>query len=264
MAAGHANGGDDGDESPGVTPPNPSPARPAAAGWRRWWPLALLLAALAGSYTLGLQRYLSFEMLAEHRAELAAAVAAHPAMAAAAFALAYVAVVAFSLPGGAVMSMAAGFLFGTVLGTAITVVAATAGACLLFMAARHALADTLAARAGPALEGLRRGLQQDGFWYLLSLRLLPVVPFWLANLAPALLGMRFAPYAAATAIGILPGSTVYVAIGAGLDQVLASGGRPALSIIFSPGILLPLVGLALLSLLGAWWRRRQRKDSPHG
>ena len=137
-------------------------------------------------------------------------------------------------------------------------VAATLGACLLFLAARYALAETLARRAGPLIGQVRTGLQRDGFWYLLSLRLLPVVPFWLLNLAPALAGMRLAPYAAATFLGIIPGTAVFAGIGAGLGQVFEAGGRPDLSIIFSPGILLPLLGLAALSLAGAWWRGRSR------
>ncbi|MDO9712014.1 TVP38/TMEM64 family protein [Paracraurococcus lichenis] len=236
-----------------MPPDTPSP-RP---GWTRLWPLGLILAALGLAYALGLQRYLSFEALAEHRAALAAFVAARPVAAPLLYVLLYVAVVAFSLPGGAVMTLAGGFLFGPWLGAAAAVLGATLGACALFLAARHALAETLAHRAGPLMAKLREGLARDGFWYLLSLRLLPVVPFWLANLAPALAGMPLAPYAGATFLGIIPATVVFAGIGAGLGQVIEAGGRPDLSVILSPGILLPLVGLAALSLLGAWWRRRR-------
>jgi uncharacterized membrane protein YdjX (TVP38/TMEM64 family) len=238
--------------------PDDKPARP---GWTRLWPLALILGALALAYTLGLQRSLSFDALAAHRAALTGFVAAHPVTAPLLYVLAYVAVVTFSLPGGAVMTLAGGFLFGPWLGAAAAVVGATLGACALFLAARHALAETLARRAGPLMGKLRGGLERDGFWYLLSLRLLPVVPFWLLNLAPALAGMRLAPYAAATFLGIIPGTAVFAGIGAGLGQVFDAGGRPDLSIIFSPGILLPLLGLAALSLAGAWWRGRSRRSN---
>ncbi|MBX9699588.1 MAG: VTT domain-containing protein, partial [Acetobacteraceae bacterium] len=206
----------------------------------------------------GLHRLLSFEALAEHRAALLGIVALRPVVAALGFALLYVAVIAFSLPGGAVMSLAAGFLFGPWIGTGIAVMAASAGACLVFLGARHALGHTLAERGGPLLAKVGEELRRDGFWYLLSLRLIPVVPFWLANLAPALAGMPFRGYALATLIGIIPGTAVFVGIGAGLGQVFDAGGRPDLGVILSPGILLPLLGLAGLSLLGAWWRRRQR------
>lgn len=235
------------------------PTSPSAPAWRRLWPLGLILVGLGLAYALGLHRLLTFEALAAHRAALAGFVAGAPVPAALAYALAYVAVVALSLPGGAVMTLAGGFLFGPWLGAALAVTGATIGACLLFLAARHALAETLARRAGPLLERVREGLRRDGFWYLLSLRLIPVVPFWLANLAPALAGMPFPAYAAATFLGIIPGAAVYAGIGAGLGEVLDAGGRPDLSAVLSPGILLPLLGLAALSLLGVWWRGRQRR-----
>ncbi len=254
-------------ESAAAPPPPPAAgaATPPAGGprpaWRRLWPLALMAAVLALAYSFGLHRVLSFEALAAHRAALLALVAERPLLAAAGYLAAYVAVVAFSLPGGAVMTLAGGFLFGTVAGTALAVVGATAGACLLFLAARHALAETLAARGGALLALVREGLARDGFWYLLSLRLLPVVPFWLVNLAPALAGMPFRGYALATLVGIVPGTAVFAGIGAGLGGVFDAGGRPDLGVILSPGILLPLVGLAALSLLGAWWRRRSRSGA---
>ncbi len=238
----------------------PTPA-PLPALWRRLWPLTLIVVALGLAYAFGLHRTLSFDTLAAHRASLAGFVAARPAVAALAYVAAYVVVVAFSLPGGAVMTLAGGFLFGPWLGAALAVVGAATGACLLFLLARHALAETLSRRAGPLLDRVREGLRRDGFWYLLSLRLIPVVPFWLTNLAPALAGMPFAPYAAATFVGIIPGTVVFAGIGAGLGQVFDAGGQPDLLIVFSPGILFPLLGLAALSLLGAWWRTRQRRTN---
>jgi len=250
-----------------MSPDAPSPAHgPADAGaaWRRLWPVVLLLGALALAYATGAHRLLSFEALAENRAALLGWVETRPLLTALAFALIYAGVVAFSLPGGAVMSLSSGFLFGPFAGTGIAVVAATAGACTVFLAARHALGQTLARRGGPLLAKVGEELRRDGFWYLLSLRLLPVVPFWLANLAPALAGMPFRSYALATLIGIIPGTAVYVGIGAGLGQVFDMGGRPDLGVILSPGILLPLIGLAGLSLVGAWWRKRSRRSAPAG
>jgi uncharacterized membrane protein YdjX (TVP38/TMEM64 family) len=239
---------------------------PSPAAWRRLWPLALIAAAAALAYARGLHRWLSFESLGAHRAALAGFVSESPALAALLYVGAYVLVVAFSLPGGAVMTVAGGFLFGPWTGAALAVAGATLGASALFLAARHALADTLARRAGPLLGRVRDELRRDGFWYLLSIRLIPVVPFWLANLAPALAGMPFPAYAAATLLGIVPGTAVFAGIGAGLGQVLDAGGRPDLSVIFSPGVLLPLAGLAALSLLGAFGRRylRGRRSASAG
>lgn len=230
-----------------------TPPRPALA---RFWPLLLLAALVVLAWATGATRLLSFEALAAHRTALDAWVAARPVLAGGAYVLVYVVVVALSLPGGVVMTLAGGLLFGAWIGTALTVAGATIGACLLFLAARSALAPLVAGRAAGLLDRIRPGLERDGFFYLLTIRLIPVVPFWLANLAPALVGMPFGAYAAATAIGIIPGTAVFSGIGAGLGEVLAAGGRPELGVIFSPPILLPLLGLAALSLIGAWWRRR--------
>lgn len=224
----------------------------------RFWPILLLAALVSVAWASGATEWLSFEALARHRAALAGVVAAHPAAAGAGFVLTYIIAVTLSLPGAVVLTLAGGLLFGPWIGTALTVFGATIGACLLFLAARSALAPLVAGRAAGLVDRLRPGLERDGFFYLLTLRLIPVVPFWLLNLAPALVGMPFGAYAAATAIGIIPGTAVFAGIGAGLGDVLATGGRPDLGVILAPKILLPLLGLAALSLLGAWWRKRKR------
>jgi uncharacterized membrane protein YdjX (TVP38/TMEM64 family) len=224
----------------------------------RSWPMLLIGALVLAAWASGVTRWLSFEALAAHRASLAALVAAHPAAAALGYVLAYIIAVTLSLPGAVVLTLAGGLLFGPWLGTVLTVLGATIGASLLFLVARSALAPLVTGRAAGLVDRLRPGLEKDGFFYLLTLRLIPVVPFWLLNLAPALVGMPFGAYVAATALGIIPGTAVFVAIGSGLGDVLAAGGRPDLGVILAPEILLPLLGLAALSLLGAWWRKRNR------
>lgn len=221
----------------------------------RLWPLLLVLLALGLAYGLGLQRYLSFAYLGEQRQSLQALVASRPAAAAAGYLLLYALSVALSLPGATVLTIAGGLLFGTLAGGAIAVLGATLGAVLLFLAARHAVGDWLAARAGPMMDRIRPGLEQDGFSYLLALRLLPLFPFWLVNLAPALVRMRLGTFALATLIGIIPGTLVFASVGAGIGSVLDEGRQPDLSIILRPAVLLPLIGLALLALLPVAWRR---------
>lgn len=225
---------------------------------RRAWPLVALLALFVAVWASGVADLLSFDALARHRAALVGWVAERPVGSALAYVTVYVAAVALSLPGAVVLTLAGGFLFGPWIGTALAVAGATGGACILFLAARGVLAPLVSRRAAGLVAIVRPGLEQDGFFFLLTLRLIPVVPFWLVNLAPALAGMPFAPFAAATALGIIPGTAVFSGIGAGLGEVLDAGGRPDLSVILSPGILLPLLGLAALSLLGAWWRKRKR------
>lgn len=227
-------------------------------GWIRLWPVAALLAGLALAWALGLHRHLTLETLAAYRGALAAFVEAQPVLAALLYVAGYVAAVAFSIPAGPVLTMAGGLLFGRWLGTALVLPAATAGACILFLAVRSALAPAVARRAGPFLDRLRPGLERDGFWYLLSIRLLPIVPYVVGSIAPALVGMRLPAFAAATMLGILPGTLVFASIGAGLGEVFAEGRRPDLSAMWSPSVLLPLLGLAVLSLGAIWWRRHQQ------
>jgi len=239
-------------------PSPPAGTKDDRPGWVRFWPIAVLLAALALAWALGLRRYVSLDTLAAYHDALVRLVEARPVTAALLYIVAYTIIVALSVPVGPVLTMAGGLLFGTWIGTALAVPAATAGACLLFLAVRTALAPSLARRAGPRLGRVRAGLERDGFWYLLSLRLLPIVPYPVGSIAPALVGMRLPAFAAATALGVLPSTLVFASIGAGLGQVLARGGRPDPSVLLSPPVLLPLLGLAALSLLAAWWRRHMR------
>ena len=226
---------------------------------RRLLPLLLLAGLLAAGYALGLQRWLDWQVLGARQAELRALVAARPVAAAALYGLAYAAAVAASFPGAAVLTIAGGLLFGAVEGTELAVGGATLGAVAFFLAARTALRPVLEQPllkqgAGSLLERLRPGLERDGFSYVLALRLLPVVPFWLINIAAALTGVRLTAFAAATLLGIIPGGAVYAAMGAGIGGVLAAGGRPDLAVILSPPVLLPLLGLAVLALLPLGWR----------
>jgi uncharacterized membrane protein YdjX (TVP38/TMEM64 family) len=132
------------------------------------------------------------------------------------------------------------------------------GAILLFLAARHALADYFHVKAGPWMRRMEEGFRADAFNYLLFLRLVPVFPFWLVNLVPALLGVRLPTFASATAIGILPGTFVFCLVGNGVGQVIAEGRMPDLGIIFEPVVLGPVAGLALLALVPVAVRRFRR------
>ncbi|HWX49700.1 MAG TPA: VTT domain-containing protein [Roseomonas sp.] len=186
------------------------------------------------------------------------AVQAQPGLSGFAYVTVYVGAVTLSLPASTLLTLAGGLLFGAWIGGGLAILAATGGACLVFLLMRAALAPSLARRVGNRAEALRQALDQEGFLYLLSLRLLPLAPFWLVNLAAGLAGMRLAPYAAATLIGIMPGALVYAGVGAGLEAVLAQGEPPDFAALSSMRILLPLGGLALLSFGAALWRRRAR------
>jgi uncharacterized membrane protein YdjX (TVP38/TMEM64 family) len=222
---------------------------------RRWLPLALLLAALLAVYASGLHRHLSLATLQTQRDTLQAFVAAHPLTAPLAYVLVYAAAVALSLPGALFLTLAGGFLFGSWLGGLLAVMGATAGAVLIFLIARTALGSSLRRRAGPWLQRMEAGFQADAFHYLLVLRLIPLFPFWLVNLVPALLGVPVRTFALATFLGIIPATLIYASVGNGLGAILDRGQEPDLGLVLEPQVLLPLLGLAGLALLPVVYRR---------
>ncbi len=236
-----------------------SPPRPSTL--RRLLPLAVLAAGFAAFFALGLHRTLTLDELAERRADLTAFVAAQGGLAVLAYVGVYALAVAFSVPGGTVLTLAGGFLFGTLWGGAYAVVGATLGAVAVFLAARSALGEALRRKARPWIGRLEEGFREHAFSYMLFLRLVPLFPFWLVNLVPAFLAVPLRVYALATLIGIVPGALVYASVGNGLGAVLDAGGAPDLGVIFSADVLLPLLGLAALALLPAAvkaWRGRRR------
>jgi uncharacterized membrane protein YdjX (TVP38/TMEM64 family) len=232
----------------------------AAAGQARFsltrlWPLAALALAIAVVFALDLDRYLTFDALREHRQTLTDLVADNMVLTALGFLVVYAVAIALSVPGGAILTIAGGFMFGSLLGTALVVVAATIGATLVFLIAKTALGDPLRARAGPFLKRMEAGFQEDALNYLLVLRLIPLFPFWIVNLVPAFLGVPLRTYVLGTFIGIIPGSFVFASVGAGLGSVLDSGEEFSPASVLTPQILIALIGLAVLALLPVVYRK---------
>ncbi len=197
---------------------DPAPSA-ALAAWR-WLPAVVLVSAMALVFGMGWHRLLSFETIGRNYADLRALIETNLAGALALYVLVYIGVVALSLPGGLIMTLAGGLLFGWQIGAAATVVAATAGATLLFLIAKTSLGETLAARAGPWLARLRDGFQKNALSYMLFLRLVPVFPFFIVNLAPALLGVPLSTYVAGTFFGIIPATVAFSVAGSGLGSVV--------------------------------------------
>ena len=217
--------------------------------WRRLLPLAILLALVALVWLTGLHRYVSLDALKTNYAALRDFVAARPVVAPLAFVGAYALVVALSVPGAIVLTLAGGLLFGTWLGTLLVVTGATLGAIAVFLVARTSLGGPLRRRAGPRLERMAAGFQEDAWSYMFFLRLVPLVPFWLVNVVPAFLGVPLSIFAVATFFGIVPATFVYAGVGNGLAGVIEAGGDFGLGSILTPAVVLPLVGLGLLALL---------------
>lgn len=226
------------------------PPSSSASGLLRKAPIVGIAVAAA----LGLvffRHWLSFAALEEHRNALLALRDAHYLASSLAFIAIYAAVVVLSIPGAVILTLAGGFLFGLFPGVIYNVVAATLGAVIVFTAARtgfgHELALRIEARGGAAGR-LQAALKEHQIAVLLTMRLIPVMPFFVANLVPALVGVRFWTFAATTFVGIIPADVIYTQLGAGLGQVFARGEHPDLHILFTPEFGLPLVGLALLAL----------------
>ena len=220
-------------------------------GWGRALPIAMIVVvALIGAFTLS--DYLSFEALRDNREALLAYRDNHYVWAAFVFMAIYVVIVAFSLPGALIASLTGGFLFGTVAGSVFNVVAATIGATLIFQAARWGLGERLAAGMDTSegrIKWLKDGIDENQWSMLFLMRLVPVVPFFVANLLPAFVGVSLSRFVISTFIGIIPGGVVYTSVGAGLGEVFEQGETPNLGIIFEPHVLLPILGLCALAAL---------------
>jgi uncharacterized membrane protein YdjX (TVP38/TMEM64 family) len=221
------------------------------SGLARRLPLiAILVVAAVGAFTL--RDVLSFETLAENRERLIAFRDANYAATVAVFIAAYVAIVAFSLPGATIATLTGGFLFATFPGALFNVTGATIGATLIFLAARWGLGERLAARMDQGegrIQRIKQGIDENQWEMLFLIRLVPAVPFFVANLLPALVGVPLGRYVITTFFGIIPGAVVYTSVGAGLGEVFARGETPDLGIIFEPHVLLPILGLAALAAL---------------
>ncbi len=225
-------------------------------------PLLVLVLGIAVFFGFGLDEYLGLAQLRRHREWLMAQVEARYLVSLIVFFAIYVAAVALSIPGAAALTIAGGFLFGQVATTALVAVAATLGACILFLAARSAFAEYLRAKAGAWLGRLERGFAENALSYLLVLRLIPLFPFFAVNLAPALLGVPLRTFAIGTFFGIIPGTFVFASLGAGLGSVLDIGDDFAPASALTPEVVTALVGLAVLALLPVAYKLWQRRRGP--
>ncbi len=236
-------------------------APPARRGiWGRLALVAVLALSLFAAWHLGVFDYLNFETLRVQRETLNAFVATNQVLAFAAFIAIYVVVTALALPGAFWITILGGYLFGLVGGAVATTIGATLGATALFVIARYLLADTLRARAGPFLKRLEAGFKENAISYLLTLRLVPVVPFFIANVAPAFLGARLSSFVWTTAVGIIPGVIAYTWIGAGLGSAFDAGEAPDIAA-FARELAPAFIALAALAIAPAIYSRFKRQKA---
>jgi uncharacterized membrane protein YdjX (TVP38/TMEM64 family) len=239
-------------QEPAAPPSAPGATRPF---WSRWALAAVLVAAILAFYVLGLPRYLSWDYLRENLDVLLLQVQEHLLLALLLFFLLYTAVTALSLPAATVLTLAAGALFGRWLGTGVVSLASTLGATLAFLASRYLFRDWVQRRFGARLETINRGVEQDGAFYLFTIRLVPLFPFFLVNLGMGLTRMRLRTFVWVSWLGMLPGTFLYVNAGRELGRIDSPGEVLSLSVIVS----LALLGIVpLLLRWGLRWRDRFR------
>lgn len=236
---------------------SPAPPATASAG-RPWGKIAILVVFVGGLvafFALGGQEYLSLETIKANRDALVAFADRHLLAALVIAFLVYAGAVALSLPGGLLLSLTMGFIFGRWIGTVLVVLAATTGATLVFLAARYLFADAARKRLGALGEKIKAGFTEDAFAYLLFLRLVPLFPFFLVNLAPAFTAIPVRTYVLATLIGIIPGTFVYVNLGQALGRIDSLKG------LVSTPTLLAFALLGLFALLPIAWKRMKARRS---
>jgi uncharacterized membrane protein YdjX (TVP38/TMEM64 family) len=250
----------------------------AGGGLWRFAPIGVVLLAVAAVFATGLHRSLSFDTFVRYQSWLQELVASRRLAMLALYVLVYVTAVTLSLPASAFLTTIGGYLFGWALGGTAALVAATLGAASIFLIARTSLGQPLLRRAGSRIQGLAAGFQRQAFSYLLFLRLMPVMPFWLTNLAAAFFGMRLRPFVLATLIGMVPACFAFAFAGSGLDDVIAhherlrgecvAAGRADCAIDFSPKSLLTtelaialgaLGVLALAPIAYRFWQARRKE-----
>ncbi|MGF1606139.1 MAG: TVP38/TMEM64 family protein [Rhodothalassiaceae bacterium] len=238
-----------------------SPAKKSTPLWRRLLPLFILVALIGAAFATGVHEYFTLQALKENRELLRDFVESNVFVAGLVFVLVYTVAVALSLPGALFLTLAGGFMFGTVLGGLLVVTGATVGATIIFLIAKTSLGELFREKAGKYTQKLEAGFKEGALSYMFVLRLVPLFPFFVVNLVPAFLGVSTGTYVIATFFGIMPGTFVYASVGNGIGQVFDEGGQLDLGIIFDPAVLGPLLGLAALSLIPVLYKKLAKKKT---
>lgn len=212
-------------------------------------PILILMLALFAALYFELHSYFTFESLKQNHDFLLQWTHDHPRLSGLVFVCVYIAIVAVSLPVAVYLNITAGFLFGIVWGTIYAVIGATLGAILIFLAVNTAFGKWLEERAKGWLKELEQGFQRHAFNYLLTIRLIPVIPFWAVNIGAALFNIRLKPFVIATFFGIIPETILYTWMGSGLENMIRAGQTPSWSMVLTPSTLIPLLALPILPMI---------------
>jgi uncharacterized membrane protein YdjX (TVP38/TMEM64 family) len=209
----------------------------------RWLVLAVIVALIAAFFALDLGRFFSLEQLRSSKSALDAYRDAHPVLLSAGYFLAYVAVTSLSVPGATILTLAGGAIFGLPWGLALVSFASSLGATLAFLTSRFLLRDAIQRRFGDKLKAINRGVERDGAFYLFTLRLIPVFPFFIVNLVMGLTPIKARTFYWASQVGMLPLTAVFVNAGTELAKI------EKIKDIVSPTLLVSLVLIGLFPLI---------------
>ncbi|WP_026479275.1 TVP38/TMEM64 family protein [Ahrensia sp. 13_GOM-1096m] len=239
-------------------------AKPKTAAWKRYLPVAVIVGGLGLGYAFGLNEYFSLSFLAEQREALSAYVEANYVRALLSFGALYAVATAFSFPAASILTIFGGFLFGWLVGGIVVAISATLGATVLFIAAKTAFGDFLKEKVGGRVKNLADGFEKNAFSYLIVLRIAPILPFFIMNIAPALFNVPLRSYVAGTFIGILPGVFAYAYLGQGVESVLIaaqeSGQEASVADLVTTEITLAFAALAIVAVIPTIVKKLRRRN----
>ena len=220
---------------------------------KKWFLLSLLLLVFSTFFFFHLYEYLTFQTLKNYQAYAQQWTLLHYPLAVCLYMLTYILMIACGIPGATVFSLLGGFLFGTI-GTLYAIFSTTTGGTLLYFAIRTSIGERIAAKSSRWIKKMEAGFQENAFNYLLALRLMPIFPCWISNIAAGALNVPLKTFLIATVLGITPATFIYVMMGRGLDTLFSAQQMPDLTIMLTPSLLFPLLGLAILSLFPVFYK----------
>ncbi len=220
---------------------------------RRWFLLGCLTLLFILFYYFRLHQYLSFDVIQSYQLIIKEWTMLHAVLAVSLYLLFFILMIACGIPGASILTVVGGFLFGSI-AIFYSILATTLGGLLLFLAIRTAFGASIAAKSSGWIKKMEHGFQKNAFNYLLSLRLMPIFPCWISNIAAGALNVPIPTFLIATLLGITPAAIIYVMAGQGLNQFFASGKTPDFNLLLTPSLFFPLLGLAMLSLFPVFYK----------
>lgn len=224
----------------------------------RFIPLLIIVVLMALFYALGVNDYFSWEVFKEHRASIKRFVNSYPVTSPLIYSAIYALIAALSIPVAFLLSMIGGFLFPQPLSTFCVVVGATCGASILFLVAKTALHDFLKKKFATLIDKMRSGFQRNAISYMLLLRVLPIFPFWLVNIAPVFFKVTFTTFVWTTFVGIIPGAFVYTQAGRGIDAIFEGEGSISFWDLLNREMVIGLIGIIILAIIPMVVKRKHR------